>query len=107
VQLAGSHDARAHPAPEQHPFVRRLPSAAWIERGPVQDDPAVRVRGQHDRVPFPDRRVVEVEPMGVCRAASHTGTTVSLERYLMCQASRKADDLASQLVTFAATQIWP
>ena len=30
--------------------------------------------------------------MGVRRAASHTGTTVSCARYLMSQASRKADD---------------
>ena len=88
VQLAGSHDARAHATPEQHAFVRRLPTAAWIERGPVQDDPAVLVRGKNDRVPFPDRRVVEVEPMGVRRATSHTGTTVSLARYLMSEASR-------------------
>ena len=66
VQPAGSNDARAHATPEQHTFVRRLPTAAWIERGPIQDDPAVCVRGYHDRVPLPDRRVVEIQPMGVC-----------------------------------------
>jgi hypothetical protein len=64
VALAGAHDAGADAAPQQHPVVRRLPSAAGVERRAVEHDPGLGIAGEDGRVPFADAGVVEIEPIG-------------------------------------------
>ena len=63
VALAGTDDARHHPAPEQHTRVGWLPTTPGVERGPVQHD-AVLVDVEHDGVPLSQRLVSELETVG-------------------------------------------
>ena len=107
VALAGADDAGAHAAPEQHALVRRLPTAAGIERRPVQHDPAVLgPRPARSRpTPGPSRRRGRA---GGCvsrrQSHRHHGLPREIPHEPGLSESRRP---ASQLVTFVATHIWP
>ena len=58
--LARTGHPRLHPAPEQDAGVRRLTTTTGVEGRAIQHDP-VRPRGNHCRVPFAQRRVVELQ----------------------------------------------
>ena len=62
IALARADDPGLHAAPQQHAVIGRLAAAARIERRPVQDD-ALGVGREHRGVPFPQRLVVQLEPV--------------------------------------------
>jgi hypothetical protein len=65
VTLARADDPSPDIAPQQHAVIGRLPAAAGIERGPVQNDALIGVSKQHSGAPLADRGVVEVEAVRV------------------------------------------
>src|SRR6476659_9852268 len=65
VTLARADDPGTDIAPQQHAVIGRLPAAAGIKRGPVQNDALIGVGEQHIGVPLADRGVLEIEAVRV------------------------------------------
>ena len=65
VTPARADDPSPDIPPQEHAVIGRLPAAAGIERGPVQNDALIGVSQQHGSAPLADRGVVEVESVRV------------------------------------------
>jgi hypothetical protein len=65
VTLARTDDSSPNISPQQHAVIGRLPAAARIERGPIQNDALIGVSEQHSGTPLADCGVVEVKAVGV------------------------------------------
>src|SRR5262244_1583179 len=73
IALAGADDVGLHPAPQQDPVVGGLALAARIVRRPVEND-SLGIAGQHDRIPFAQRLVVQFQPVRPPLNLTHPGS---------------------------------
>jgi hypothetical protein len=65
ITLARTDNPSPDIPPQQYAVIRRLPTAAGIERGPIQHDPLIGIGEQNAGVPIANRGVLEIRG-GAC-----------------------------------------